>query len=164
MPDYDPDLIGEGNEEDIDSQRSGPFRQLRDYAKKLEKELKAIQKEAEELRQFKAQREAEERKAAIAAALKEVGLPEKHVELFQAVRPDAEPTVDAVRKFAEEYGLVQPSEKTESGSSFSPAPPSGVPAGSKRYSSDEWWELYRSNPAEALKAAAEGRVEFQTKL
>lgn len=163
MPEYDPDLIEVG-EEDSDPQKSSPFRQLRDYAKKLEKELKAAQKEAEELRQFKAQREAEERKTAIIGALREIGLPEKHVELFQAVRPDVEPTVDAVRSFAEEYGLVRPSATTESGSGFSPAPPSGVPAGSKRYSSDEWWELYRSNPAEAMKAAAEGRVEFETKL
>lgn len=164
MPEFDPDLIDEEHEDEGDSQKSGPFRRLRDHAKKLEKELRALQKEAEELRQFKAQREAEERRAAIREALKELGLPEKHVDLFQAVRPDAEPTVDAVRRFAEEYSLIQPSATTESGSSFSPTPPSGVPAGSKRYSSDEWWELYRSNPAEAMRAAAEGRVEFQLKF
>jgi hypothetical protein len=166
MPEFDPSPFDDeemGNED-----KSSSFRQLREYAKKLEKELKSLQKEAEELRQFRAEQEKAQRKSQLAASFKELGLSEKHAELFLLAKPDTEPNVEEVKRFALEYGLLRgdskPEEENKSTGAFAPLPPSGEPAGSKRYTSEEFWALYQENPNEALRAASEGRVDFKTSL
>lgn len=169
MPSYEPDLDLEDEDEATPrSQQSAPFKQLRDHARKLEKEIKDRDKELEALRQFRAEAERRTKQELLRQAVSAVGLNEKHAELFSAARPDVEPTPEAVRAFAVEYGFISgPSGDDEDESdqgSFKPAPPSGVPASKKRYTSEEFDALYKTNPVEAIKAAEEGRVDFQTKL
>lgn len=169
MPSYDstPDPFDDVDEGE-QRPNSAPFKQLRDHAKKLEKELKAKDSELETLREFKSQAEARARRELLERSASKVGITEKQAELFMAVRPDEEPTPEAVKTFAIEYGFVEAGPAADEGEgsdgSFAPTPPSGVPASKKRYTSDEWDVLYKSNPVEAMQAANEGRVDFQTKL
>ncbi|HSE44950.1 MAG TPA: hypothetical protein VLA89_06440 [Gemmatimonadales bacterium] len=168
MPSYEPsdpfDDIDEGDQRST----SAPFKQLRDHAKKLEKELKDRDKELESLRDFKAQSEARARRDLLEASASKVGITQKQAELFQAVRPDEEPTPEAVKTFAIEYGFVDAGPAADEGEgadgSFAPTPPAGIPASKKRYSSEEFDQLLKVNPVEAMAAATEGRVDFQTKL
>lgn len=169
MPSYDlPDPYDDVDEGD-QRPTSAPFKQLRDHAKKLEKEIKDRDRELEALRSFKAESEARAKRELLEQSFKQVGLSTKQAELFLAARPDAEPTPEAVKSFAVEYGFIDagpaPDDEGEgSEGSFAPTPPSGVPASKKRYSSEEWDVLYKQNPVEAMAAANEGRVDFQTKL
>ena len=166
MPDFAPDLYEE-EEDNNPSQQTGPFQQLRKHARALEKELKTREKELEELKSFKAEVENRQKRELLERSFEQVGLNVKHAELFAAVRPDAEPTVEAVRAFAVEYGFISaPADDEEESESdgFSPTPPSGVPAHKKRLTSEEFDSLYKSNPLEAMKAAEEGRVDFQKTL
>lgn len=167
MPSYELDPLEDNEGEESRSRDSAPIKQLRDHAKKLERELKTRDKEVEELRAFKADAERRAKQELLRQAISAVGLNEKHAELFTAARPDQEPTPEAVKAFAVEYGFIanpgSDDEGEESGS-FGPTPPSGVPAHKKRYTSEEFDELYKSNPVEAIQAAEEGRVDFQTTL
>lgn len=166
MPSYELDPYEDNEGEGTRSKDSAPFKQLRDHAKKLEREIKDRDKELEELRSFRAEAERRAKQELLRQAIAAVGLNEKHAELFTAARPDQEPTPDAVKAFAVEYGFIagEDTDEDEESGSFGPTPPSGVPAHKKRYSSEEFDELYRSNPVEAIKAAEEGRVDFQTTL
>lgn len=164
MPSYDPFI--EDEETDTPRANSAPFKQLRDHAKKLEKELKDRDKELDELREFKASQELRVKRELLRQSFSTVGLNEKHAELFEAARPDVEPTPEAVKAFAVEYGFLDAAsdpaaEEDESEGSFGPTPPSGVPASQRRFTNLEFEELYKSNPVEAIKAAEEGRVDFQ---
>jgi hypothetical protein len=152
-------------QDEINDSSSNPVRKLRNYAKKLEKQLA-------ELEAWKTQREKDDRKRTLIEAGKALGLSEKHAELFLAVRPDAEPTPEAVRAFAEEYGLVAPKQeeskpegegdkKPEPSAGFAPLPSAGVQPGSnlKVWKRDEWKQLYDRDPHEALRIMRENRVE-----
>lgn len=162
MP-YDPDLSLEDDEQDPTDQ-SSPFRQLRDHSKKLEKELRQRDKELEELRTFKADFEASQKKQSVSKTFGELGLTEKHAELFLKANPEAEVTAEVVQKFAEEYGLVEAKEQEED-SGFSPlAATDGVPASKEPMKASEFWALYSENPHAALEQAKKGRVKFDSNL
>lgn len=164
---YEPDPYEEIDEGEQRPQ-SAPFKQLRDHAKKLEKELKERDKLIEELASFKAEAENRAKRELLRQSFQQVGLNEKHAELFEAARPDVEPTPEAVKSFAVEYGFISApgsdEEKGEDTGSFAPTPPSGVPAHKQRLSSEEFDQLYKVNPIEAMQAATEGRVDFQKTL
>lgn len=167
MPSYEPDPFEDNEGEATPRNDSGPMKQLRDHAKSLEKNLRTQEKELEELRSFKAEAERRAKQELLRQAVSAVGLNEKHAELFSAARPDVEPTPEAVKAFAVEYGFIagpDRAEEDEREGSFQPTPPSGVPAHKKRYTNVEWDDLYKSNPVEAIKAAEEGRVDFQKTL
>lgn len=145
------------------------IKSIRDHAKSLERQLKQQERELENLRNLRDTYEQEARRAKAAAVFAQAGLSEKHAALFAAVNPDVEPDEDAVKSFAEEYGLaVKAAEEAEEKlqtdePGFSPIA-SGTPGEKKKYSSQEWWDLQRENPAAALLAIRENRVDLATSL
>lgn len=170
MANYDPSIT-ENEEETETKDNPTPFQQLRKHARDLEKSLKAREDELDELRKFRAESETRQKNELLKAAFEQVGLTAKQAELFSAARPDAEPTVEAVRTFAQEYGFIDAPEaeekdddKSADEGSFAPTPQAGVPPHKARMSSDQFWELHKKNPVAAMKAAQEGRVDFKTTL
>lgn len=156
--------------DDVDDNQT--IKSIRDHAKSLERQLKAQERELETLRNLRDQYEQEARKAKTAKVFTEVGLSEKHATLFAALNPDAEPDAESVKAFAEEYGLAMQTADTEadgdklkdeSDPGFSPIT-SGQPTDKRRYSSEEWWTLQRENPAAALQAVKDGRVDLAGSL
>lgn len=145
---------------------SSAFKQLRDHAKSLERQLKQAQKDAAELKEFKEGIEKQSKEQELVQAFKQIGLKEKHVPLYLKA---TEGTVDveAIKAFAEEYELpVQPAQEggqqqqqTPSSKGFMPIAGSGVPVGKKRYTSTELEMLNKTDPAEAQAAIREGRVD-----
>lgn len=153
--------------DEMENENSSTIKSIRDHAKNLERQLKAQERELETLRKMRDQYEADARRAKAQAAFAEVGLSEKHATLFAALNPDAEPDVEAVKAFAEEYGLAPAPASTDGDDKvvshedpgFSPVA-SGTPTDKRRYSSEEWWALQRENPAAALLAVKENRVDL----
>lgn len=101
------------------------------------------------------------------------GLTPKHAELFLKANPEAEVTPEAVSDFAHEYGLAtgepEPSGKKEETppaneglNTFGEAAGSGTagstPAAQPQMSQEDFESLLATNPDEAAKAYAEGRV------
>ena len=104
------------------------------------------------------------------------GLNPKHAELFLRVNGDQPITVEAAKKFAEDYGLnavpapaepapaapAQAPQNTNlasmSGAATPPAGGSNTPQGAKM-SQAEFQKLYQNDQAAAVKAYTEGRVE-----
>lgn len=155
--------------EEEEEETNNPLRKLRNLNRKLKKELKLAVEELKELRQFKAERESEDQKRGVGEIMSKLGLTEKQAELFLAVRKDEEPTMETVRAFAEEYGFpIKESEGEEekpASTGFTPTPKSEPPSSShKVYEVNEWQELYKTNPQDALRIAREGRVKTGSKL
>lgn len=154
--------------------------ELRKAYRTLQKELKQLQEQYETLRQ--------QHKATVAhQAARELGLSEKHAELFLRTYDGEEISVDAMRNFAEEYSLLPAKgEETPRSSSdvtvagpegriaepeVAPPPPSFGRAGSTmtgtavpgaeqtRIPYTEFQKLLAERPAEAARLYAEGRVE-----
>lgn len=154
--------------DDVDDNQT--IKSIRDHAKALERQLKAQERELETLRSLRDQYESDARRAKTAAVFTEVGLSEKHATLFAALNPDVEPDAETVKAFAEEYGLAiartegdDDKLKAEEDPGFSPVT-SGQPTDKRRYSSEEWWTLQRENPAAALQAVKDGRVDLAGSL
>lgn len=130
---------------------------------KMRKELKAAQKELEELRSLKAQVETERRRAEVSKTFEAVGLKPKHATFYPA---DAEPTPEAVKAWALEHELLSVEEGTEvetpqPSTGFTPTViPEGRPIGARTYSVQEWKQLAREDPQAAARAHAEGRVNL----
>jgi hypothetical protein len=95
----------EGDENDPAGSENANFKQLRDYAKKLEREVTSAKKELTTLREFKVTAEASVRQAQVAEVFKGVGLADKHASLYLKVNPEGEVTLEAVEAFATEYEL-----------------------------------------------------------
>lgn len=158
------------------------FKQLRDYARKIEKELKARDKEVEALRQFKS--EADSR--AKAETLKSAGLSDKHASLFLRVNPETDITPELVQAFVSEYEIPvasqsaqEPNEvetpavpqdgqiielKPETQSprpGFSPTPNADSPIGSVITELEAAEKLSVENPAEYLRLRDAGRIKLQ---
>lgn len=144
--------------------QENPLKQVRAHVKALEKEL-------DELREFKVTATAEGRKRAALDAFKGIGLSEKQADLYLKVNPEGEISVDNVKLFAEEYGFKAANEAAESETSeeegdesgaFAPVSSTdGTPPSGKVYNSSEWFDLYMKNPAEALAIAKKGKVQLQ---
>lgn len=157
------------DEETEEAAGSNPMKSLRDHAKSLERKIKAYEKELEDLRTFKGTYEAEAKAGTAGKIFSQLGLSEKQAKLFLKVNPDADVTEQAARDFAEEYGFEVneegSEEEIEQEGPFSPSPSSGgKPAPGKIFTSEEWYDLYKENPAEAMKIASQGRVKLQTQL
>jgi hypothetical protein len=173
------------DEEDMGSENAS-FKQLRDYARKLEKENKSFEKELTALREFKAESDIKARQAHVSSVFKEVGLSEKHGALFARVSPDGEVTRETVLAFAQEYELPM-SERSEATSSqeaspaptdgdivelvqpaanqqsagFAPTAPSGAPTGSVVTDFQEAVKLMTTNPQEYMRLREAGRIKLE---
>ena len=163
MTSFEPDLDDDADDSpDVQQPENNAFKQLRTHARKLEKDLKEASKELEELRTFRADLERDNRANSVKEQFKSLGLTEKQAELFPS---EGDVTEEAVRKFAVDFGLIQPSEDgSDENTGFTPAPTEGSPTGSKQLSAEEFWTLYKDNPSEAMAAAKKGRVNFDTRL
>lgn len=171
MSEHDPFAFDLEDEDDSNEDQSGSpkagesknFADLRKYARKMERERNAFEKELTELRDFKSSIEGERKEATIKSAFEEVGLNPKHAALFSRVH-EGEVTVDAVKAFASEYELpttegaaVEPPVKEEPG--FRPVV-TGTPTGAAKLSAEDIKKMLSSGEIEAVnKAYAEGRVE-----
>lgn len=162
------------------------FKQLRDYAKKLERERNALQKKVEPLEAYKAQIETEKKQASVSKVFESVGLAAKHATLFLKINPEGEVTPDSVAAFAEEYelprqvaldipdpdagGTVAPDWSQEQIVEIKPetkstgfAPTDGAQAPSARVVTDlgEAEALSISNPQEYARLRQAGRIQLQ---
>ena len=143
-----------------------PLKTVRAHVKQLEKEL-------DELRKFKTDTTTEVRTRTATEAFKALKLSEKQADLFLRLNPEGEVTAEAVRAFATEYGFT-PQEasseegeetKTDEGTAFKPVSTSeGTPAAGKMLNAIEWFELYQTNPGEAMALANRGKVKLQAEL
>lgn len=122
-------------------------------------------------------------------AFREAGYAASHGELFAAQNPEGEIKPEAVREFAQKYGLnpvqqgsapaveetsgddageQEPQETTDPGQALGTFPSGGsrpgadsaAGAGTRKMTKDELRELQKSNPAAARQALVEGRVQF----
>ena len=161
-PDDDEDS-GDGEESGA-SEANASFKDLRKAYNRAEKERKALEAEAIDLRTFKATTVEKERAVQLEVILKESGLSPKHATLFTKLNPEAEITPETVLGFAKEYDLVKSDgegvevpEKPASG--FNPVS-TGVGGDLKTYTREELDVLVYTNPDLANKLIQEGRVEL----
>ena len=124
MSDEDPfaldDDVEEADENQVDDGNKS-FADLRKAYKRSERQLKANEKELEDLRVFKQTVVTEQRKGAIETTFKEVGLSPKHALLFEKVSPDVEVTPEVVQA-SDDSGstayIVREVEKAPGGARF----------------------------------------------
>lgn len=173
------------DETDQPSNDNQNFKQLRDYSKKLERQVNSGAKELEELRKFKQEVEAERRTMSVAQIFKKVGLSEKHAGLFAKLN-DGDVTEDAVIQFATEYELPrtevpvadepEPTDTVQSGEireiapaeagsapvvqGFAPASGAQLPGGKIITTVEEAIEVQTTNPAEFARLYQAGRVKL----
>jgi len=169
MSDNPFELPEEGNEnEGNEVSENATIQELRKYAQRQERAVKAAEKELSDLRTFKADVIAERRDAAITSAFTEVGLSPAHAKLYKATNPEVEieaVTAEAVAGLANEYGLaVQATGQVPAAPEPAPTGYHPVTTGSAAplamLSQDEVDQLMRDGDfATVNKAYAEGRVK-----
>jgi len=166
MSDEDPfaldDDVEEADENQVDDGNKS-FADLRKAYKRSERQIKANEKELEDLRVFKQTVVTEQRKGAIETTFKEVGLSPKHALLFEKVSPDVEVTPEVVQAFAAEYDLptqageaVQAPEAQPQG--FNPVTTGTTPAAGMLTHDDVKGLIRRGDMQAVEKAYAQGRV------
>jgi len=167
MSDYQDilDSYEEEDEQDTSTQeRSNPVRSLREALKAKEKEARNLAKELKELQSFKAEYDQKEKIRSLAETFTQVGLTDKHAELFYKLNPEAEATVESVSAFAKDYQLPLKLEENET-----PAPTDNrpfIPASGG--SSDETGyvtreqldQMYAENPRKAIEVLQSGKVKW----
>lgn len=165
MPDDD-DLFDTDDQPEGKDESSSVVRSQRAHIKQLEKDLKAARKaseEVEDLRTFKAQYEQQQKATQARSVFTEAGLPDKLADLFVKVNADAEPTPEAVREFAEAYGLTppQPADQAPAAPAVQPFAPTvgGTPPAPVQLTPDQIREIGVKNPAEALRLIAAGSLK-----
>jgi len=158
----DEDLFDFVEEEPEPQADSNPVKQLRTHADKLEKQLKARDKELEELRSFRDEFNNKQRTEKVGSVFEELGLNPVHAKFWQLENPEAEPDATTVGKWAIENGFAQATEESEvkETTGFTPTltPEGSAPRG-KRYTLDEWLNLSVSDPDEGARVLAQGRVD-----
>lgn len=135
---------------------------------KMRKELKALQREADELRAFKAQAEQKAREGELANVFQQIGLKPRHAKFYPA---DAETTPEAIQQWAisEEFITVDAEaggqETTVSVTSpqagFTPTIlTEGATPAMKRYTREEFEQIMRENPERGRALAEAGKVKW----
>lgn len=160
------DESDEGGNEQQEGQNQS-FKDLRDYADRLEKKLKSAEKVAEDLSTKLEVYTSREREATITNVFTEVGLNPKHGELFKRVNPDLKAdqvTTDVVTEFAKEYELVTapqaPSEDSvPAPAGFQPPKLEGTPLSDKLTPEDIQTMLRNGDFGKIQEAYEGGRVE-----
>lgn len=163
MQDENDELGFDDDEEEtpVAASDSGPMKQLRRHANKLEKDLKARETELEELRSFKAEYETGQRRTKAAEVFSSLELPHSAVKFFFLENPEAEPTTELVSKWAVDNGFAQASGETTDVAGFTPTTTSeGIAPGVKVWEGDEARKLLRDDPARAAKLFETGRLRL----
>ncbi len=147
-------------EEAPQEQDSNPVKQLRTHADKLEKQLKARDKELEELRTFRDEFNNKQRTEKVSSVFTELGLNPTHAKFWQLENPEAEPDATTVGKWAVDNGFAQATEDAVETPSFTPTTiPETTAPGGKRFTLDEWLNISVTNPAEGERILKQGRVD-----
>lgn len=156
MPDIEEMLLGDDEDETTEPKNA-------DWARQR-KELKAAQKELEELRAFKAQAEQDRRKDAVAEVFRSIGLKPKHAKFYPT---EGDTTEEAIRIWAiseellEDTGDEMPTPASGSPSGFTPTVLSeGTTPGVKRYTREEFEQIFRENPEKGRALLEAGRVKW----
>jgi hypothetical protein len=161
MPDEDIFTVDDedNSNTDDDAKRNSEFARMR---KEL-KDLKAIAKEAEELRTFKAEREQADKTTGVSTIVQELGLPPEWGKFY----PGDEVTPDAIKQWAIAEKFLQVDQESESAPP-PPAPTTGFtptviegtqPVGTKTYSVEEFMELQKVDPRKAEAVYKAGRLK-----
>jgi hypothetical protein len=155
----DDDALFDQEDEEPEVENS-TIRQIREHARKLEKELKAARKELEDLRAYREQTERERTVASARTIFEQVGLNPKWAELYLKAQDGAEPTPESVRTWAQEYGLAVPeperetAEQPASEPAFVPTQPAAAAASTQAPMTwKEFAELHRQDPGRAVREA-----------
>lgn len=162
----DEDAFPFGEEEETPpdaSQDSGPMKQLRRHANKLEKDLKAAQADNEELRAFRDDFNNKQKTEKVKAVFEKLELNPTFSRFWQLENPEAEPEEATVAKWAVDNGFAQATEEptTDVATGFTPTTtPEGTPPGAKRLTRAEWLELSARDPAAGQVAFQKGRVDL----
>lgn len=165
MSDYQDilDTYEDEDEQEAPTQdRSNPVRSLREALKAKEKEARNLAKELKELQTFKAEYDQKEKIRSLAETFTQVGLTDKHAELFYRLNPEAEATVESVSAFAKDYQLPLKLEENETPSDNTPfIPASGGSADETGYVSREQLDqMYAENPRKAIEILQSGKVKW----
>lgn len=138
----------------VPQEKTDNFKQLRDYTKRQERELK-------QLREFREATVQRERLSTLQAA----GLTEAQSNVY--LKAYEEVTPEGVEAFKTNVlGVAAPAPEavpettpeTKSGSFAPSAPQGGMGPSLRMYTQDEWDQLFNTNPQEAFKVQQEGRI------
>jgi hypothetical protein len=146
------------------------FTDLRKAYIRKEKDLKALEKEVEDLRTFKSGIVEVQTQQAINSVFTEVGLNPKHADLFKAVNKELSPetvTKDAVAAFAAEYELVTNSGEAVEAPETKPAGftpvTTGTGPGTQKLGPDDILEKLKAGKLDELNADFQaGRVQRES--
>lgn len=129
------------------------LKQLRDHAKKLERDLTRTRKEADELKAYKETVEQERKASSLAGA----GLNDKQAKAFLRMYENVTP--EAISEFRTDVLGQAVEEGSSPPPSFEPTQVVSEP-GSRRVTKAEFEGIMRSNPTEGWALLNSGRVEF----
>lgn len=128
------------------------FKQLRDQAKRLERDLKKIQAERDELAKFREETTAKMRQDALASA----GLSPRQTEAYMRLYDDVTP--ESVQEFkAEVLGIGEAPEPKET---FTPTGATGE-SSKKMFTREEFEQIMRNDPARGREIMAKNLVQWQ---
>jgi hypothetical protein len=167
MPDfvYDPDDDEDAGTPVSEETKETNFQQLRQHARKLERDLKKSQEAEAALRTKAAQYEAQERERQASGVFTQIGLGEKQAQAFVKLNPEAEITRETAIAFARDIGLpVEISDDDErnaeqEATSFRPISIGGVSPAKGRVSYEEYRTLLANDPTTAVEMLRQGRVD-----
>jgi hypothetical protein len=148
--------------DDEDETQSNPVADQREQIKNLEKQLKAVQKEADSANAKAAAAETARRQDLATTHLKAAGLSEKVAGLYLSANPEADITPESVAAFASEYGLApiqdqEAPEEAPQADAFVPVP--GSPPNTQ-LDYKGFKELMKTDPNRAWAMAQQGMVEM----
>jgi hypothetical protein len=129
------------------------IKEIRDHAKRVERELAASRKEAEELKTWKTEQESRSKAQALSAA----GLNEKQQVAFLALNQEVTP--DAIQTFRSEVLGQGDSPQPESGFGPTDIAGEGATVGTF-YARKDWERIMRENPAKGDEIARAGKVRW----
>lgn len=156
----------EGDEGQSTEGQSSAIKQIRDQLNAEKKARKAEAKELADLRAFRAELDARTKTETTSKQFEEMGLDPRHAKLFYAANgADAEPSAEAVAKFALDFGLgvaagsQEALEAAAEGPKFVPLTPGGSAPVKDMLTRAQYNELRRTDMAAAVQAVQDHRVE-----
>jgi len=145
---------------DDEPQAPNPVRDAREAVKRAKAEAAELKKQLEELQVFKAEAEKTQRETSVAQAFAEFDQPASAAKYFPA---DQEPTKENVASYLKDFGINildddEQEAASQATSDFTPVTVGG-PSPRKRLSYEDYQVLLNSDPAAAIKALQENRVD-----
>lgn len=154
--DGDQETVSDDTNDAPKAQQSSAFKQLRDHAKKLEREAAAAAKERDELRAWKESRVQEDN----SNALKGAGLSPRQADVFLKFYGDVTP--ENIAEFRRDVLGAEVEETAPPEEEFRPTGAvSAFGQEEKPLSKAEFEALWAKDPAKARAVAAAGRVQFR---